>query len=307
MGKQHDVLDLNLNPPCVLPVFQALSHLSLRRFSLVWTVGSFLVLFSTVALLMWQYPELQKRKILWLLLSVPAFDTLIGGELYFALFFLSALTLVFVERDHKWAAAIAIGLLVAIKPTTTFWPVFLYLAGRRRIALRSLGVTLAVSTLPVLYYGPSIYREWFAALGNDPHWVFPTNIAIPALFARLGLRFVGFGLAGILAGVLAWSVWKAKPAFATASGVALCATILCPPLAWVSYTLMVAQYFVSRRWKLSSHVAAALLLVPSTVPMGMGSWPGRIWILLASGIYLMAIGIILAGFLSREERKLIES
>ena len=25
MGEQYDVLDLNLNPPCVLPVFQALS------------------------------------------------------------------------------------------------------------------------------------------------------------------------------------------------------------------------------------------------------------------------------------------
>ncbi len=307
MGERHDVLDLNLNPPCVLPVFQVLSHLSLRRFSLVWAVGSFVLLFGTLALLMWHRPELEKRKIFWLLFMTPVFVTLLGGQLYFVLFFLAALALVFVEREHELAAAIAIGLLVAIKPTTAFWPLFLYLAGHRRIALRSLCITLAVSAAPILLYGPSIYREWFAALGNDPHWVFATNIAIPALFTRLGLRFVGFGLAGVLAGVLAWSVWKGKPAFVTASGVALCAAILCAPLAWVSYTLIVAPYFVSRRWRLSSHVAAALLLVPSTVPMGMGSWPGRIWISLASGIYVAATGIILAGFLSPEERKPIES
>ncbi len=301
MGQQHDVLDLNLNPPCVLPVFQVLSHLSWQRFSLVWTVGSFLLLFGTVALLMWHRPELQKRKIFWMLFVGPVFVTLLGGQLYFVLFFLAALALVFVERDHESAAAIAIGLLVAIKPTTVFWPLFLYLAGHRKNALRSLCITLGVSAVPVLIYGPSIYSEWFAALRNDPHWVFPTNIAIPAFFARLELRSVGLMLAGVLAALLAWNVWKTKPAFVRVSGVALCAAILCAPLAWVSYTLMVAPYFVSRRWRLSSHVAASLLLVPSVVPITMGSWPGRTWLSLASGIYLAATGIILAGFLSRGE------
>jgi len=300
MGEQHDVLDLNLNPPCVLPVFQVLSHLSLRRFSLVWTVGSFLLLFCTVALLIWQHPAMQKRKILWLLLSVPVFDTLVGGELYFALFFLAAVALVFVEREHELAAAIAIGLLVAIKPTTAFWPLFLYLAGHRRIALRSLCIALGVSAVPVLFYGPSIYSEWFAALGNDPHWIFATNIAIPAFFARLGLRSVGLVVAGVLAGALAWRVWKTKPAFVTVSGVALCAAILCAPLAWVSYTLMLAPYFVSRRWRLSSHVAAALLVVPSIVPMTMARAAGWVGMVLGSGIYVVAVGMILAGFLSRE-------
>jgi hypothetical protein len=300
MGEQHDVLDLNLNPPCVLPVFQVLSHLSLRRFSLVWTVGSFLLLFCTVALLIWQYPAMQKRKILWLVLWVPVFDTLVGGELYFVLFALAALALVLVERDHELAAAIAIGLLVAIKPTTAFWPLFLFLAGHRRIALRSLWVMLAVSAAPVLFYGLSIYREWFAALGYDPHWIFATNIAIPALFARLGLRPVGFVLAGVLAGALAWTVWKRKPGFTTVSGIALCAAILCAPLAWVSYALIIAPYFVSRRWRLSSYVAAALLVVSSTVPMTMAKAPGWVWMALGSGIYVVAVGIILAGFLSRE-------
>ena len=257
-------------------------------------------LFGTVALLIWEYPAIQKRKILWLLLSVPVFDTLIGGELYFVLFLLAALALVFVERDHELAAAIAIGLMVAIKPTTAFWPLFLYLAGHRRMALRALCVALGASAAPVFFYGPSIYREWFATLRNDPHWVFSTNIAIPAFFARLGLRSVGFALAGVVAGVLAWTVWKRKPGFTTVSGIALCAAILCAPLAWVSYTLMVAPYFVFSRWRLSSHVAAVLLLVPSTVPITMGKAAGWVWMAIGSGIYVVAVGILLAGFFARE-------
>lgn len=304
LGGQRAVLDLNLNPPCMLPVFQALSHLSPQRFSLAWSVGSFLLLLATVALLMWHRPDMQIRQIFWLLLAAPVFNTLYGGELYFLLFLLAALALVFVERDHQLAAATAIGLLVAIKPTAVFWPLFLYLAGHRKLALRSLGVTLAVSAAPILFYGPSIYREWLTALENDPHWIFVTNIAIPAFFARLGLPSLGLLLAGTLAAFLAWAAWKTKPAFTNVSGVALCAAILCAPLAWVSYALMVAPYFVSHRWKLSSTVAAVLLTVPSAVPMMMSRSAGQLWAILGSGIYFAALWIILASFSSRDLRSL---
>jgi hypothetical protein len=307
LGQQRDVLDLNLNPPCVLLLFEALSHLSLQRFSLVWAAGSILLLLGTVGLLLWRSPGMQKRKIFWLLLSAPVFDTLLSGQLYVVLFFLAALALVFVERDHELAAAIAIGLVVAIKPTTAFWPLFLYLGGYRRLALRSFGVTVTVSAAPLVYYGPTIYREWVAAFGDDPHWIFPANIAISAVVARLGLPSLGLILAGVLAVLLAWTVWRTKPAFIKVSGIALCAAILCAPLGWVDYALMVAPYFLSQRWKLSSNVAAALLTVPSVVATKMSSPAGRLWVTLGSGIYVVAIGIILAGFVSREEWKPVES
>jgi uncharacterized membrane protein len=298
MGKERVVVDLNLNPPCVLPFLQALSHLSPEKWNIIWTVGSFLLLLGTVALLMWHRPHMQKRQILWLFLAAPVFDTLLGIQLYFALFLLAALASVFFERGREMAAALAIGLLVAIKPTTAFWPLFLYLAGHRKLALRSFGVTLVASAAPLLLYGPSVYREWIAALANDQHWVFATDIAIPAFFARLGLHPLGFVLALILAALLAWTVLKTKPEFTTVSGLALCATILCAPLAWSDYSLLVAPYFVYRRWNPTSTCAAALLMVPAAVPIIMGSG-GRLREILGSGIYVAAILIILASFAPR--------
>ena len=56
------------------------------------------------------------------------------------LFLLAALALIFMERGQGLAAAIAIGLPVAIKPTTAFWPLFLYLAaGSENCTAISLG------------------------------------------------------------------------------------------------------------------------------------------------------------------------
>jgi hypothetical protein len=234
------------------------------------------------------------------LLAVPVFDTLLGLQLYFILFFLTALALVFIARDQTLAAAIAIGLVVAIKPTAAYWPWFLLLAGQRRLALWSVGTTLAVSLAPLPIYGTVIYREWFAALARDPHWIFSGNIAIPAVFARLGHPLFGFGLAAVLAMLLSWLIWKSKPSLMTVSGIALCAAILCAPLAWVDYALLVAPFFVIRRWNLPSTLAAALLTVPAPITGLMSRPDGRLWVTLASGIYVAAVLIILWAFLNEK-------
>jgi hypothetical protein len=159
-------------------------------------------------------------------------------------------------------AAIALGLLVAIKPTTLFWPIFLFLAGRRRFALRSLVVTAVVSAAPLLFYGGQVYREWFDALKNDNHWIVPTDIAIPAYFARLGHGGTGLLIAFVLAACLAWWIWRRKPSLETASGLALCATLLCAPLAWYDYSLMLAPVFVAHRWNKLETIAAFFLAAP---------------------------------------------
>src|SRR5215813_1082951 len=121
-GQIRPVTEINLNPPCMLPFFQAMSHLPIQRFAHVWAVGSFLILLFTVALLIWNRPEMQKRQITWLLLSTPVFLTLTGSQIYFLLFLICTLALLSVERGRETAAAIAIGLIVAIKPTMAYWP-----------------------------------------------------------------------------------------------------------------------------------------------------------------------------------------
>lgn len=98
--------------------------------------------------------------------------------------------------------AIAIGLVVAIRPTFLFWPAFLLIRGDRRPALKSALVTATASVLPVFLYGPRIYRQWLAAFQDVMHWRSPANISIAAFFHRLG-PLVGVGLASGIALLLA--------------------------------------------------------------------------------------------------------
>jgi hypothetical protein len=128
-------------------------------------------------------------------------------------------------------------------------------------------VTLAAGLLPLVIYGPPIYRQWLQAIANDPHWIAPVNIAIPAYFARAGLHTLGLIVAMLLAGLIAWQLWKNKPDIETISGVALCCSILCAPLAWNDYVLFLAPSFVSRPWGKPSTRAAMLLMIPTDIAL----------------------------------------
>ena len=297
--KIRPVAEINLNPPSMLPFFQALSHLPIQRYAHVWAVGSFLMLLGTVALLMWNRPEIQKRQIIWLLLSAPAIITLTGNQIYFFLFLLCTLALLSVESGGKTGAVIAIGLVVAIKPTMAYWPFFLFFGGYRRLSLRAFGVALAFSTAPLLLYGPRVYREWMNAVARDDHWISSTNMAIPAYFGRLGFRSVSLVLAVVLAIFLAWLAYKKKPGFVTISCLALCAGILCAPISWVDYALLLAPYFLSRRWNIFSTLAAALLMVPPVVAGTLSRPDGKLGMAMGSGIYFAAFWMILIVFTRR--------
>jgi hypothetical protein len=217
----------------------------------------------TVALLLWRYPAMQKRQIVWLLLSAALIDTLALGQIYTLLFLLAAVAWISMEDGHELTCVIAIGLLVAIRPPLLLWPAFLYLAGHRRLALRSLAATFAISAFPILLYGPRIYLQWVAAVRAQSHSFAVTDIALSAYFSRLGLPALGIALAAALALYLAWWMSKTKPDAATASMVSMCAAILCAPLGWVHYTLWVAPAFAAHRWHGLDNVAAALLSIPT--------------------------------------------
>ncbi|HEX6497378.1 MAG TPA: glycosyltransferase family 87 protein, partial [Acidobacteriaceae bacterium] len=256
------VADINLNPPCLLPLFHALSHLSLARFAMVWTAGSFVLLFATVAMLLWNRPDMQHRQVLWLLLARPVFETLWSGQVYFLLFFFSALALVCAERRRWLGAAFAIGLVVAIKPTMIFWPLFLFVGNYRRLALHAVVIAGAVSIAPLPFYGVGVYRAWLVAVLHDNHWLLPSDIAIPAIFARHGMHLVGLGLAAAVTILLCWTIRKKKLDIYAISGIGLCAGILCAPLAWYDYVLAVAPWFAAQHWGLAATLVALALMLP---------------------------------------------
>jgi hypothetical protein len=301
----REFVDLNLNTPCLLPLFQALSHFSIGTFIVVWMLGSFLLFVIGAGLLLRRYPRMQNRQILWLLLATSVFETLGGGHVYALLFFIATVAWIALSDGYEIRGALLIGLLVAIKPNVIVWPIFLYLAGCRRLALRSLFVALAASALPAFLYGPRIYSEWLAALRDDPHWIFTTDISIMAFFSRLGLHTVGAAIAALVALVLACLIWKTKAGLLVTSGVALCASILCSPLAWFDYTLLPAPMFVARRWTRLGTVAAVLLAIPTALPLAMAAG-SRLVVMLGGMIYLVPVWIMLGEFWAgmREPRTL---
>jgi hypothetical protein len=200
-------------------------------------------------------------------------------------------------QKREGGASLAIGLLVALKPTTMFWPLFLSASGERRMALKSLTVTAAVSLLPVLVYGPSIYIGWLNAVRNDKHWIEATDIALPAYFARSGVPRAGLALALAIALALVLSIRRFRPSIINTTGIALCAAILCSPLGWAAYATMLAPAFVARRWDTPlANVAAVLLGIPAlTFAIIFRDSPGSM--MLAAGLtYSLGVWLMLAYF-----------
>jgi len=282
--------DVNLNPPVLLPYFQLLAHLTIPRFIVLQIIISALWFAAGTLLL---GPGLQGRQAICLLASVPVIAAISSGQIYGLLFLLSALAWQFHKKGWVVWCAACIGLLVAIKPTFLLWPVILFFAGHRRLAWLSVTAATLFSAAPFLIYGPGVYRDWLAALTHDPHWIDRQNIALTPFFTRLGYPAIGVMVAVLVAATLSGYAWKYRPDFDTVSGVGIAAGILCAPLGWYAYVLILAPFFVARRWNWFDTLAASIFFVP--LPLGES----------ANGIaYLLPLLLILSHFLQNRTARL---
>jgi hypothetical protein len=298
VGGPASVPDVNLNPPLLLPLFQAAAHLSFVAFCNVITVVSFAVIIFSIFLLLRARPEMSESQLLWLFLCAPTLDFVGKGQIYFILFFLTIVVWLGMGRGtgrgRDLLSALSIGAMVAIKPTFVFWPVFLLLRGDRKLAVRSILAALVLSLAPVLIYGPHVYLQWFDATKNDLHWLSVGNVAIGPYFRRLGLRPLGVGLQCVLALVLALYVWRRKPDQRATTTIALSASILCGPHAWLNYALLLGPAFVSRKWSGLARVAAFVFLLPPGLAFGLlFKLCGPVGMEIGSGIYPAAVFIML--------------
>jgi hypothetical protein len=263
------------------------AKLPIHEFGIIWTTVSLLLFIGSVALLLWANPEMQKRQVVWLLLMRPVFDTIFGNQVYAILLCLATLAWIFYKRGFELRAAMMIGLFVAIKPTMIFWPAFLLLSGKyRRIGFYSLLTCAAVSLFMLVPYGLETYLQWLTTLKTDQHWREIYNIAIIPLFVRLGLKSAGYVGSSLL--ILALAVWSARNRhdFAALSGVAICAGILCAPLAWNVYFLWAAPFFTVRRWNWVAITVAIIFTLHPGIPLLFGSWPYLLAVMAALGLFL---------------------
>jgi hypothetical protein len=266
------IVDLNLNPPLLLPLFQALELVPIETAAYVLTYLSWLLFVLSGGILLTLHPAMQKRQALWLLLSMPVISTLGLGQIYSLLLLLGIGIWASLRRGNITLAALCLGWLIAIRPLFLVWPVLLLFRRDRRLAWYSLTIAAALTLLPLIIYGPGMYLQWFHALGHDPHFIFLTDIALPAVGQRFGFPYVGWAMAVITGAVCIFAAARRHTPVHMLSILCAC---LCAPLAWTHYLLVAYPWIVQRRWNWLRGAAAVLLLVPNACFFFMMSTPRR--------------------------------
>src|SRR5439155_26398924 len=80
-----------------------------------------------------------------------------------------------------------------------------------------------------------------------------------------GAEWLGIALACcILSGAIVW-IRGTKSSFAATCGIAACAGVLCAPLAWHTFILIAAPFFVVRRWNRMEATTALTFFLPAAL------------------------------------------
>lgn len=261
LGQSFTLTERNLSPPALLPFFALLSRRPATSLVLPWMLVSALLYIATAALLLW-YRPLQLRQIVWLLLGEAAVNTLYVGQDYAALAFAAAAGCVFLGRHRDLAAGLAVGFLAAAKPNCALWIVLLIGARRWRPAITAAVTAAVLSAAPLLVSGPRIYAEWREAARFDQHSALPLDMSFVAFFGRLGHPHIGYAVSiAVGVAVVLYAAVRGAKGTQTA-GIALCAVLLCSPLAKFHYAILLAGPAVSRPWSWR----LTLALVPPFLP-----------------------------------------
>lgn len=264
----------NLNPPISLLLFAPLSRLDphVGHIALWWSgLGVFI---GVLIFLAGRY-RLPDRPLLaaWTL-SLPVFwNSLSLGQIYVFLLVPAVAGWVLMERGRPVAAGLAIGLLAAFKPNMLVWPALLFLAGHRREAITATISFIGYSLLPLFFFGPDVYGQWFDLLAaDDParraHFV---NASLSGIAARLGVPSLGIVLAIAMLLSAAIFAFVRRPGKVEASAFAIALGTVASPLAWVHYMLfLLPALWSTARWRLATVAGCAML----SIPVGIIGWSG---------------------------------
>lgn len=292
---------VNLNPPVSVVVFQALARFDPSKAFRVWYGVSFGLYLAALALLVRAYPQYGgKMRVAWALSLWGFWNALLLGQIYVLMALAAVGAWLLLRRQRPLLAGVLIGGLIAVKPNFAVWPLLLLVGGYWSVALVSFATVGLLSVVPVLIYGPGIYAQWLAVLVTNAWIAYPPNGSLFGLAARLGLPALGtiFSVA-LLAALVVW-VWRTRPGLAGISSLALVASLLASPIAWVGYTLVLLPIFFSRAWTYPSTIAAVLWMVPeSVIVANYGASPWRF--VLFGFLYNLALLLVLASLL-REAR-----
>ncbi|MEV4318321.1 glycosyltransferase family 87 protein [Actinocrispum sp. NPDC049592] len=168
-------------------------------------------------------------------LSSPFMGTVAVGQIYGVLTAGLTWSWLAARRHNTGQAGIALGLVIALKPTLA--PLLLLpIAQRRWPTLKAALATTIGATLVGLATGPSQTWRWIEVLRHEPLSTFGDNASLPSLAARLGLP----AWAGFLAGavILAITYKRVRQDTPQALWALTAATLLFSPVAWHNYLVL---------------------------------------------------------------------
>lgn len=296
----------NLNPPISALLFQAFDVGDPYVTYQVWRWISLAVYAAAILLLVGGVGNRVEALVIaiWAFALAGFWDTLFLGQIYLPLVLAGVAAWLLLERGAGIWAGFLIGIVVAMKPNFLVWPVLLLLSGQHRSALAAFVTAGAISLIPLMIYGPDVYRQWFELVAADRgRALFLTNGSFAGLAARAGVPSFGLVLGFLLlVGLAAWAWWR-RPDVLTVSAMALLASILASPLGWIHYTLFLLPVIVMHWNRLPMRIVALLLIVP--VPFIIDQLGKPAWIQLTIGsVYGWALVLCLVILMAAEWRRI---
>jgi hypothetical protein len=296
----------NLNPPISALLFQAFDVDDPYVTYQVWRWISVVAYAAAILLLVGRIGSRVEALVItvWAFALAGFWDTLFLGQIYLPLVSAGIAAWLLLERGAGLWAGLLIGIVVAMKPNFLVWPVLLFLSGHHRAATAVFVTAGAISLIPLLIYGPEVYRQWFELVAADgSRALFLTNGSFAGLAARAGVPSLGLVLGFLLlAGLAAWALWR-RPDVLTVSAMALLASILASPLGWIHYTLFLLPVIVRHWHKPDMRIVALLLIIP--VPLIIDQLGKSAWIQLTTGsVYGWSLVLCLAILIADEWRRI---
>lgn len=290
-----DVIDVNLNPPVLLPMMALFSLADMKPMAVVWLLVS-LALALVSLVIASRSSDGNKLKLAWALSCSALVDTLMLGQIYALLLLLGTGVHMGVRSGRLVLSSACLGLIIAFKPNFALALVILCLAGHWRLAIGSGAIAGLVSSLSVAAFGHELLLQWITAIRADDHHMFPTTVSLFSYFARLQLFSLGVASAGLIVLISAVWAYSTKPDLRTALIVALLASMLASPLCWMHYTLVIVPFLMTSRWNKVTASGAMLIWLPQFVPM-ISIREGYILQATFGGIYTAALLLIGYGYM----------
>ncbi len=259
----------NANPPLFLLIFVPLSYLNGDgAYRLMHHLSLALYILCVIFLTVCASRRPRARQVAWALAMAAPWYTIQYGQVYILLLPLAVGAWWCLAGERYVAAGVLLGVLAALKPNYALWPALLLLSGYRVTGLAAGMVTVALSALALLLFGPSAYQEWLAVGRGfaEVSRILPIDMSLFTLAARFGLpSWAAYPLAAALLAVAAWLAWRLRPPAHAVSALAIATALVASPRAWLGYAVLLLPLFLTRPWSWPLRIAAGLLLAPASV------------------------------------------